>query len=140
LRERLPSSRRYLGKGYTVPSRENLRATAVADISVKPAIVQQQQVLAIDIMYIETLAFLIGVATPLDLTIVTSLTSLDTNKPSKAAEVVKRGILYFYGALASQQFQAPLLMSDGEGAMGKLITELNSLGVEVDISGAVISS
>jgi hypothetical protein len=69
-------------------------------------------------------------------TIVTSLTSLDTNKPSKAAEVVKRGILYFYGVLASQQFQAPPLMSDGAGAVGKLVTELNSLGVEVDISGA----
>jgi hypothetical protein len=27
-------------------------------------------------------------------------------------------------------------MSDGEGAIGKLVGELNSLGVEVDISGA----
>ena len=112
------------------------RATAIADISVKSTLVQQQQVLAIDIMYIDKLAFLIGVATPLDLTMVTSLTSLDTGKPSRAAEAIRKAVIYFYGVLASQNFQAPLLMSDGEGAVGKLVTELNLLGVEVDISGA----
>ena len=80
------------------------RASAVADISVKPAIVQQQQVLSIDVMFIEKIPFLIGVATPLDLTIVTSLISLDLNRPSRAAEAVRRGILYFYGVLSSQNF------------------------------------
>jgi hypothetical protein len=125
--------------GKDIPSlkgKTKKRATAVADISVKPTLVQQQQVLAVDIMFIDKLAFLIGVVTPLDLTIVTSLTSLDTSKPSRAAEVVRKGLLYFYGVLASQHFEAPLLMSDWEGAVGKLVTELNSLGVEVDVSGA----
>ena len=112
------------------------RASAVADISVKPVIVQQQQVLAVDIMFIDKVPFLIGVATPLDLTIVTSLISLDLTRPSRAADVVRRGIMYFYGVLASQNFQAPVLMSDGEGAVGKLTSELNALGVEVDVSGA----
>lgn len=112
------------------------KQTAEADISVKPLIVQKQQVLAIDIMFIDKLAFLIGVATPLDLTIATSLLSLDMLKPSRAAAVVKRGILYFIGVLSSQGYKTSLIMSDGEGAVGKIQTELNTLGVEVDISGA----
>jgi hypothetical protein len=45
------------------------RLSPVADITVKPVIVQQQQVLSIDIMFIEKIPFLIGVATPLDLTV-----------------------------------------------------------------------
>ena len=65
------------------------RSSPVADITVKPVIVQQQQVLSIDIMFIEKIPFLIGVATPLDLTIVTSLISLDLNRPSRAAEAVR---------------------------------------------------
>jgi hypothetical protein len=52
----------------------------VADIRVKRSLVQLRQVLAIDLMFIEKSPFLIGVATPLDLTMVTSLTSLDTGK------------------------------------------------------------
>ena len=108
----------------------------IAEIIVAPTLVQQQQVLATDIMYIDKLAFLIRVATPLDLTIVTSLTSFDTNKSSRSVEAVRNGLLYFYGVLASQNFRASLIISEGEGAVEKLVTELNSLGVEVDISGA----
>jgi hypothetical protein len=126
-----------LGKdASSMKGKTKKRASAVADISVKPAIVQQQQVLSIDVMFIEKIPFLIGVATPLDLTIVTSLISLDLNRPSRAAEAVRRGILYFYGVLSSQNFQVEVIMSDGEGAVGKLMTELNSLGMEVDVSGA----
>jgi hypothetical protein len=112
------------------------KQTVAADLSVKPTIVQQQQVLAIDIMFVDKLAFLIGVATPLDLTIATSLLSVDILKPSRAAAVVKKGILYFIGVLASQNYKTSAIMSDGEGAVGKIQTELNSLGIEVDISGA----
>jgi hypothetical protein len=49
---------------------------------------------------------------------------------------VKRGILYFLGVLSSQQYKTSVIMSDGEGAVGKIQTELNILGIEVDISGA----
>jgi hypothetical protein len=87
-------------------------------------------------MFIRKLAILIGVSTPLDLTLATSLTSADMLKPSRAAAAVKKGIDYFMGVLQSQDFKAKLIMSDGEGAVAKLKTELNMLGVEVDISGA----
>jgi hypothetical protein len=80
-----------------------------------------------------------GVSTPLDLTpldLSTSLTSADMLKPLRAAAAVKKGIHYFMGVLQSQDFKAKLIMSDGEGAVAKLKTELNMLGVEGDISGA----
>jgi hypothetical protein len=112
------------------------QATPVADITVSPTLVQKEQVLAIEIMFIRKLAILIGVSTPLDLTLATSLTSADMLKPSRAAAAVKKGIDYFMGVLQSQDFKAKLIMSDGEGAVAKLKTELNMLGVEVDISGA----
>jgi hypothetical protein len=106
------------------------RASPVADINVGPTIVQQQQVLGIDVMFIDK------IPSPLGLTIATSLVSLDLQKPSRGASVVMRGIMYFIGVLASRNFKTPLLMSDGEGAIGKLQTELNALRIEVDISSA----
>ena len=112
------------------------KASPVADIGVQGVVVQQQQVLSVDIMFVDRIPFLVGVATPLDLTIATSLLTLDLGKASRAAEVVKRGITYFINVLASQHFTTPLLMSDGEGAIAKLTSELNAIGVEVDISGA----
>ena len=125
--------------GKDVPSlkgKTKRRTTPEADISVSSSLVQQQQVLAVDIMFIDKLPFLIGVATPLDLTLATSLVSLDMNKPSRAASVVREAILHFFGVLASQNFKTPLLMVDGEGAISKIKSELNSIGMEVDVSGA----
>ena len=52
------------------------RATKVADISIGAA-VEQQQILSVDIMYVEGVASLIGLATPLDLTMAVSLLSFD---------------------------------------------------------------
>jgi hypothetical protein len=49
---------------------------------------------------------------------------------------VRKGLEYFLGVLSSQNFKTRLIMTDGEGAIAKLITELNALGIEVDISGA----
>jgi hypothetical protein len=92
--------------------------------------------MSVDIMFMQKLAILIGVSIPLDLTFATSLTSLDMQKPSRVADVVRRGVQYLLGVLQSQGFEAKLIMSDGEGAVAKLRTELNLLGVEMDVSGA----
>jgi hypothetical protein len=112
------------------------KATLAADIEVTPTLVQQEQVLSVDIMFIQKLAVLIGVATPLDLTLETSLSSLDLLRPSRAAVIVKKGLQYFLGVLSSQNFKTRLIMTDGEGALAKLKSELNALGIEVDVSGA----
>ena len=112
------------------------RATAVADISVSTKILQRDQVLSIDIMYLDKLAILVGVATPLGLTIAYSLNTADLKKPARTAAQVKLGIGHFIGVLASQNFRASVIMSDGESAVVSLVDELGKLGVEVDISGA----
>ena len=38
--------------------------------------------------------------------------------------------------LRSRQFLCPIIMTDGEGAIGALATEIKGLGIELDISGA----
>ena len=79
---------------------------------------------------------LIGLATPLDLTMAVSLLTLDSLKGSRSASAIKKGILGFVSTLASRNFKTRLIMSDGEGAVGQISGELNLLGIEVDISGA----
>jgi hypothetical protein len=79
------------------------KVTPVADIEVTPTLVQQ--VLSVDMMFIQKLAVLIGVATPLDLTLATSLSSLDLLRPSRAADIVKKGLQYFLGVLSSQNLR-----------------------------------
>ena len=64
-----------------------------ADITIVPAAVQQQQVLAIDIMFVEKTCSLVGVATPLDLTLASSLIDVDLMKPSRAATIVKEALI-----------------------------------------------
>ena len=92
--------------------------------------------LAIDIMFIEKLAILVGVSTPLGLTIAYSLNTADLTKPARTAAQVKIGINHFIAVLAAQNFRTSIIMSDGEGAVKSLIDELGRLGVEVDVSGA----
>ena len=105
------------------------RATAIADIAISTKLVQRDQVLSIDIMYLDKLAILIGVATPLGLTIAYSLNAADLKKPARTAGQVKIGINHFIGVLAAQNFRTSVIMSDGEGAVISLVDELGKLGV-----------
>ena len=84
-----------------------------ADITIVPTAVQQQQVLAIDIMFVEKTCSLVGVATPLDLTLASSLIDVDLMKPSRAATVVKEALIQMISALASRNFIVQMIMSDG---------------------------
>ena len=112
------------------------RATAAADMTINSKIVQKDQVLSIDIMFIDKIAILIGVATPLGLSMAYSLNNLVLKKSSRATEHVRKGIAHFLGVLGSQGFKTSVIMSDGEGAVVTLVDELGKLGVDVDISGA----
>ena len=112
------------------------KATTVADITVGAAIVQQEQVLSVDIMFVDGIASLIGLAIPLDLTMAVSLLSFDTLQSSRSAVAVKKGLEGFISTLSSRNFVTRLTMSDGEGAVGAIKDDLNLLGIEVDVSGA----
>ena len=83
-------------KGETVK-----KATAIADITVSTKLVQRDQVLSIDIMFIDKLAILVGVSTPLGLTVANSLNTADLKKPARTAAQVKIGISHFSSAQSS---------------------------------------
>jgi hypothetical protein len=107
-----------------------------ADMVIAPVIVQQDQVLAIDIMFVEGVAVLVGLASPLGLTMAATMSSFDTGRGPRSATVIKSALEGFIATLASRNFKTRLIMTDGEGAVGKLTPALNMLGIEVDISGA----
>ena len=82
------------------------------------AIVQVEQTLAVDIMFVEGVPSLVGVSTPLDLTLAVSLTtSFETNKASRCAAVIKKGLLEIISTLRSRNFFVTTIMSDGEGSI-----------------------
>jgi Zinc knuckle len=112
------------------------RKAKPADMRLGSMVIQQQQVLSIDILFVEKVPILVGLASPLDITFAVTLTSLEEDKPSRAAEMIKKGLDDIISALLSRNFKVSLIMSDWEGAVGKLKVYLNKLGIEVDISGA----
>ena len=111
-------------------------ASRPPDMTIGRTIVQTEQILAVDIMFVEGVPSLIGVSTPLDLTLAVSLTSFETSKASRAAHVIKKGMMEIISTLRSRNFVVTTIMSDGEGSIGAVATELKMLGIEIDISGA----
>ena len=112
------------------------KSSPKADISLTPAQAQQQQVLSVDIMYLEATAILIAVSTPLDMTLAVSLIRFDSGKTSRQAAVVKPALCEMISILKSRNFLVHVIMSDGEGAIGKMRLDLMALGIEVDVSAA----
>ena len=58
------------------------------------------------------------------------------NKAVRAARNIKRGIDHFITTLASQNFKTKIIMSDGERGVTSLVSELEAIGIEMDINGA----
>jgi hypothetical protein len=98
------------------------KSTVVADLTIRVPIVQQQQVLSVDIMFVESIPSLIAVATPLDLVLAVSLKLTDMDKAQRTAAAVKEGLDNMVGTMSGQGY-----FSDGEGAVGKLKNHLNSM-------------
>ena len=111
-------------------------SSKIADTHISKPTLQQEQILSVDVMYVEGVPSLIGLATPLDLTMAVSLLSLDSTHGSRSTSIIRDGILGFISTLSSRNFVTRLIMSDGEGAVGKITRELNQMGIEVDVSGA----
>jgi hypothetical protein len=119
----------------SIQGKTTKKATRKADITLGVPIVQKQQILAVDSMYIEQVTCLVAVSYPLDLTFGVTLSSAP-NVSSRSAEVVESAIDTIITTLKSRMFEVRLIMSDGEKAIGKLRKHLNNIGIEVDISGA----
>lgn len=106
----------------------SLRGKTYKKSSPVPAPVQQHQVLSVDVMYLETTAILVAISTPLDMTLAVSLTRLDTDKTSRAAAVVKPALNEMISILKSRNFLVQVIMSNGEGAIGKMRLDLLAMG------------
>lgn len=111
-------------------------SSPVGDISLTPVVVQHEQDLSVDVILIDNTAVLIGVSIPLDLTLAFSLIRLDLPKPSKAAPIVNGALEDMLCTLKSRNFSVRVIMSDREGAIGRIVPHLRALGIEVDISAA----
>ena len=112
------------------------KTTRPADLTIGKAIVQTEQILAVDVMFVDGVPSLIGVATPLDLTLAVSLTSFDTSRSSRSTSVIKKALVEIISTLRSRNFFVKTIMTDGEGSIGAVSMELKMLGIELDISGA----
>ena len=99
-------------------------------MSVGKVIVQVEQTLAVDIMFVEGVPSLIGLSAPLDLILAVSLTSYETSKASRAANVIKKGLMEIISTLRSRDFIVTTIMSDGKGSIGAVANELKMILVE----------
>jgi hypothetical protein len=120
----------------SIKGKTTRKATASTDITLSAPVVQQQQILSIDIMFVDQVSTVVAVAHPLELTFGVSLDRSILGKALRTAEAVKKRIDIILATLASRNFQVSMIISDGEGAISKLKPYLNNLGVEVDTSGA----
>ena len=111
-------------------------ATNISDISIRAPIVQKEQVLSVDMMFIDSIPSLIAVATPFDLVLAVSK-SADMDRAQRTAAAIKVGLDDMVGTMTGQGFAVTTIFSDGEGAIGKLKYHLNSLGIELDMERSI---
>jgi hypothetical protein len=120
----------------TLKGKSTKKPSPPANLTVLPAQLNPPQILSVDILFVDKIPVLIGIAHPLDLTLGTPLTGLDPDIPSRSAAAVKIALDTLLNTLTSKAYRASVIMTDGEGAIGKLIPYLNELGIEVDVSAA----
>ena len=76
------------------------QSTNAAESVIGKQLIQQEQTLSVDVMYVEGIPSLIGLASPLDLTMAVSLLGVDSLQGSRSANTIKNGILGFISTLA----------------------------------------
>lgn len=82
----------------------------------------------IDIMFVNGDKFLVSVTKPLGLTMV-------TNIPDRGTVEVRKALNTQLNNYTSRQFKIRTILTDGEGAIAKLTTELNAAGIVVNPAG-----
>jgi hypothetical protein len=88
----------------------------------------EPQVMSIDIMFVEELPFLVGVLSPLGLTM--SVFLRDRSGPSLAKKIKE-----FLATARSRSFDVVRIESDGEGGVVANKDELSAAGIVVDFAG-----
>ena len=104
------------------------KKSAIATGLVGPRVVQVEQTLHVDLMFVRDLIFLIGVFMPLGLVMACVL-------PNRAVQAVGAGLLSFLSAARSRWFDTVTVRTDGEGAISKMVPALADRGIVVDTAG-----
>ena len=110
-------------KGKTVK-----RASIAAEAELMPRVVQVQQCLEIDIMFVRKQPYLLGVLVPLKYILCEPLQ--DRGVTSVAAAIES-----FLSKAKARDFDVQQIRCDGEGAVGALSADLGALGVELHLAG-----
>ena len=80
-------------------------------------VVLREQVLSVDIMFVDSVPSLVAVSTPLDLVLAVTFKHADMMKAQRTASAVKLGLDEMIGTLHSRGFIVTVIYSDGEGAI-----------------------
>jgi hypothetical protein len=99
-----------------------------APAAITPAVVQVEQILSVDIMFIKTIPFLLGIVMPLGFTL---CAHLDNRKSSTVGAAIKS----FVATLMSRNFVCSQIRSDNEGGLVTIIPQLQEAGIEVQLAG-----
>jgi hypothetical protein len=94
-----------------------------------PRPVSATQTLHVDIMFVEGDPYLISVSTPLLLTMVNHLGGKKTTK------ALRESLFKQIAAYRAEAFEVRHVLTDGEGGVHALTTELNTLGIRVNPAG-----
>ena len=104
------------------------KASVAAGQIVAPRVSQVEQVLGIDIMFVEKIPFLLGVFSPLGLAMCCHL-------KNRSVAIVAKALQSFISLAKSRNFQTVETRVDGEKAIAAMKDELYDLGCGVEIAG-----
>jgi hypothetical protein len=104
-----------------------------AKLEFLPREITSDVVLNIDIMFVNSIAFLISVSTPLGLTMVNEL---GRTKGSRSLQKVAPALLQQLDAYAANQFIIRTIRTDNEGAINSMVSILSQRGITLNPSGA----
>ena len=98
-----------------------------------PREITSSLVLHVDIMFVDRMVFLLSVATPLCLTMVTFL---GQGKGSRALASVRKALLSHLDLYTPRQFTISAIKTDNEVSIIALLSDLHQRGIVVNIAGA----
>jgi len=103
-------------------------SSTISKAILAPRVTQQQQILHVDLFYVKSIAFILGVLTPLNYVLTSHL-------QDKSEVTVFKALTAFISKAKSRNFDIQIITTDGEGAIKALIPGLQSRGIVVAPAG-----
>ena len=103
-------------------------ASVISDSTLAPRMTQVEQILHVDIFFVKSIAFLVGVMKPLGLVMTSHL-------KDRSEGTVYKTLTAFLSKAKSRNFDVQIITTDGEGAVNALIPALQLQGIVVATAG-----